>query len=146
MTDAGEVHGPVDFLVVEFATDRADGQMAAAVLDLVDRGIIDLLDVVVVSKSADGNVDVIEISEVADADLGGIGALAGAGSGLLDDDDVVEAAAAIEPGRSAAVLVFENTWARGFVAAARDVGAEFVASGRIPADALMAAIDMLDGD
>jgi uncharacterized membrane protein len=146
MTDATDVHGPVDFLVVEFATDRADGQMADAVLDLVDRGIIELLDVVVVSKSPDGNVDVIEIAGIDATKFGGIGLLASAGSGLLDDDDVVEAAAAIEPGRSAAVLVYENSWARGFVAAARDVGAEFVASGRIPADALMATIDMLDGD
>mgnify|MGYP006279400451 CR=1 FL=1 len=146
MATTNDVHGPVDFLVLEFQAARADGQMAAALLDLVDRGIVAIYDVIVMEKAADGTLTVIELSDLAADHLGGLTVLAGAQSGLLGEDDLGEAAAAIEPGMAAAVIVYENLWAVPFVAAAREVGAEFVASGRIPAEALIAALDELGDD
>ncbi|MFM7068918.1 MAG: DUF6325 family protein [Actinomycetes bacterium] len=144
MSDAVQVHGPVDYLIIEFQTERADGSMVEAVLDLVERGIIRLYDVLVVRKDADGTFSGVELTDL-DADhLGGIAAFAGVRSGLLGDEDLAEAANAVAPGAAAAVLVYENTWAIPFVAAAHSVGAEFVAAGRIAGADLMTALDALD--
>lgn len=140
MAQHAEVHGPVDYLIIEFEAAKADGSMAAAILDLVERGIIRLWDVLVVTKDPDGTFSGLEIDDLAQDHLGGIAAFAGARSGLLGDDDIAEAAAAVSPGASAAVLVYENTWAIPFITAARNVGAEVVASARIPADILMDAL------
>jgi uncharacterized membrane protein len=140
MAQHAEVHGPVDYLIIEFEAAKADGSMAAAILDLVERGIIRLWDVLVVTKDPDGTFSGLEIDDLAQDHLGGIAAFAGARSGLLGDDDIAEAAVAVSPGASAAVLVYENTWAIPFITAARNVGAEVVASARIPADILMDAL------
>ena len=137
------LHGPVDFVIIEFESRNADGSMATALLDLVDRGVITLLDVTLVAKGDDGSFTVIDIDTLDDGELGGITMLAGAHSGLLGDDDLAEAVNALTPGTSAVVIVYENTWAVPFVTAAHHVGAQFVASGRIPADDLVAAIDAL---
>lgn len=138
------LHGPVDYVIVEFETRAADGSMAAAIMDLVERGIITLLDVTMVSKGDDGSFQVIDLDALDDGQLGGITVLAGARSGLLDDEDLASAVDAISPGTSAVVIVYENTWAEPFVTAAHRIGAQFVASGRIPADELVSAIDALD--
>lgn len=138
------LHGPVDYVIVEFETKAADGSMAAAILDLVERGIITLLDVTMVSKGDDGSFQVIDLDALDDGQLGGITVLAGARSGLLDDEDLASAVDAITPGTSAVVIVYENTWAEPFVTAAHRIGAQFVASGRIPADELVSAIEALD--
>lgn len=137
------LHGPVDFVIIEFESRNADGSMATALLDLVDRGVITLLDVTLVAKGDDGSFALIDIDTLDDGELGGITMLAGARSGLLGDDDLAEAVNALTPGTSAAVIVYENTWAVPFVTAAHHVGAQVVASGRIPADELVAAIDAL---
>ncbi|MFM7064418.1 MAG: DUF6325 family protein [Actinomycetes bacterium] len=145
MSDLAHVHGPVDYLIIEFQAERANGSMVEAVLDLVDRGIIRLYDVLVIEKDADGTFSGVELTDLAQDHLGGIAAFAGARSGLLGDDDLAEAANAVAPGAAAAVLVYENTWAIPFVAAAHSVGAEFVAGGRIAGADLMTALDALEG-
>ncbi len=136
---ADEAVGPVDFILLEYPVDRMKGEVAAAVLDLVDQGTIRLLDVMVLIKEEDGSVSALALE---DTRVGGIlGELSGAVSGLLDEEDMAEAAAALEPGTVAALLVYENTWAAPFVAAVRRGGGEVVASGRIPASDLMDALD-----
>jgi hypothetical protein len=134
--------GPIDYLVVEFPADREpDGSAMSMLLDLVDRGVIRVLDLVFIRRDLDGSVAGIDI-----ADMGLTGDLdvtlfASASSGLLGDDDVDEAGSALEPGCSAAVLVYENTWAAPFAVALRQSGAQLVANGRIPTQALLAALD-----
>lgn len=137
--------GPIDYLVVEFPADRQpDGSAMPLLLDLVDQGIIRVLDLGFIRREEDGTVVGVDI-----ADLGLTGDLditlfASAASGLLGDDDLTEAGAALEPGCSAAVLVYENTWAAPFARALRLSGAQLVANGRIPTQALLAALDELD--
>ena len=143
MTDELEV-GPVDYLVVEFPGSKMTGEGLPILVDLVDRGIIRILDLVFVKRDED---DTITVAEVADLDGDGTLDLAvfqGARSGLLDEDDINEAGSVLTPGSSAAILVWENRWAAPFVGAMRRSGAEVVASGRIPAADLIAAIDAAD--
>jgi hypothetical protein len=140
MADDTEL-GPVDYLVVEFPGNRMTGEGLPMLVDLVDRGIIRILDLVFIRKELDGSVRAFEI-----ADFDGDGTLdlavfEGATSGLLGDDDVAEAGGVIEAGSSAGILLFENRWAAPFVGALRRGGAEVVASGRIPATELLAALE-----
>ena len=135
-----EVHGPVDFVLLEFSGDRLTGRAAQEVVALVDRGIIALYDVSVVGRTAEGEVYALDLAESA-ARLGDFEGLAWARTGLLSDDDVAEAAKALRPGTLAALLVYENTWAIPFVAAAREAGGELVAGARIPAQDVMDALD-----
>jgi hypothetical protein len=137
---AVDAHGPIDFVLLEFPGDRLTGRAGEELLKLVEAGTIHLLDLLVVGKSPDGDVFLLDLSE----DAGGFTLLTGARSGLLGDDDVAEAAAAIEPGRVAALIVYENAWAVPFVAAARESGGELVASARIPAVDVMRALDDLE--
>ncbi|MFB6679869.1 DUF6325 family protein [Streptomyces sp. NPDC057684] len=141
MNDEVEELGPIDYLVVEFPGNRMTGEGLPLLVDLVDRGLIRILDLTFVRKEEDGSVSGLEI-----ADLTGDGELdlavfEGASSGLLGQDDIEEAAKALEPGSSAGVLVYENRWAAPFAAALRRGGARMVASGRIPVPAILAALD-----
>jgi hypothetical protein len=143
MSDLEEM-GPVDYLVVEFPGSKMTGEGLPLLVDLVDQGIIRILDLVFISKDLDGT-----IAGIAVADLDGDGELdlavfEGVSSGLLDEDDVSEAASVLEPGSSAGILVYENTWAAPFAAALRRGGAQLVAGGRIPVPALVAALDALE--
>jgi hypothetical protein len=140
---AEDVSGPVDFVLLEFPADRMKGRAAQELVRLVDDGIISLLDVMFVGKTADGEVYALDLAAEALAEAG-FGDLVGARSGLLGDEDMAEAAHALEPGTVATLIVYENTWARPFVAAAREAGAELVAGARIPAPDVMAALDALD--
>ncbi|MDI9882889.1 DUF6325 family protein [Streptomyces sp. HNM0645] len=145
MSDDVEEMGPVDYLVVEFPGNRMTGEGLPLLVDLVDRKIIRILDLLFVRKDADGTVTALEL-----ADLDGDGTLdltvfEGASSGLLGPDDVEEAAAAVEPGNAAAVLVYENTWAAPLARAMRRGGAQLVAGGRIPVQALLSALDEVEG-
>jgi uncharacterized protein DUF6325 len=138
--------GPIDYLAVEFPEARMRGEGLAALLDLVDRGIIRLLDARAVVREADGTFTAAAI-----ADLDGDGTLdlavfEGVESGLIDDEDLRQAADLIEPGKVVALLMYENTWAIPFVSAMRRVGAELIASGRIPADEVIAALDALEAE
>lgn len=144
-TTTTDVHGPVDFVLLEFPRDRLTGGAGEALMDLVDRGVIRLYDLLVISKDRDGAVEVLEISDPASG-VDGFAAFSGARSGLLGDDDVAEAAEAMKPDTVAALLVYENTWAIPFVAAARDSGGELIASARIPAPEIMAALEALEQD
>ncbi len=140
MADDNEL-GPVDYLVVEFPGNKMTGEGFPILLDLVDRGIIHILDLVFVSKDADGEMTIINV-----ADFDGDGSLDlavfdGASSGLLDSDDIADAGSVLEPNSSAGILLYENTWAAPFVAALRRGGAELVASGRIPADSLVSSLE-----
>lgn len=141
MSDEFVEMGPIDYVVVEFPGNRMTGEGFPMLVDLVDRGLIRILDLMFVRKEEDGSVAGLEI-----ADLTGDGALdlavfEGASSGLLGQDDIEEAAGALEPGNSAGILVYENLWAAPFAAALRRGGAQLVASGRIPVPAVVAALD-----
>lgn len=139
-----ETHGPIDTVVIEFP-DGADGSATAAeLLALVERGVISLYDAVVVAKGDDGTCVEVDPAAGADGRLGALGRFAGARSGLIGADDLPALAAILEPGTTAAVLVYENTWAVPFVSAAFSEGAELVASTRITADQVMDALDAAD--
>ncbi|WP_199841315.1 DUF6325 family protein [Streptomyces scabiei] len=142
MSDALEEEvGPIDYLVVEFPGSRMTGEGLPLLVDLVDRGLIRILDLVFVRKNDDGSVTGLEIADfTGDGELD-LSVFEGASSGLLGQDDVEEAAVALRPGSSAGILVYENRWAAPFAAALRRGGAELVASGRIPVPALAAAPD-----
>ncbi|MGW7442604.1 DUF6325 family protein [Kitasatospora sp. NPDC054795] len=136
--------GPIDYVVVEFPGNRMTGEALPLLVDLVDRNVIRILDFAFVRKDADGTVTGMEI-----ADFDGDGRLdlavfEGAGSGLLDAGDLSEAAGVIEPGNSAGVLIYENTWAAPFATALRRGGARLVASGRVPMPELLRSLDELD--
>lgn len=144
MTDVADVHGPVDFVVIEFTENRLTGRTAQELVNLIDRGIIRLYDLLIVGKAEDGSIYGVELSESATDRVGGFAELSWARSGLLSDDDMREAANAMRPGTLAALIVFENTWAIPFVAAAREASGELIAGGRIPAQDVMDALDALE--
>lgn len=137
-------HGPIDFLLLEFPGDRVTGAAADALMDLVDLGIVRVYDLVIVRKDDDGTFSGVDVSDLSAAHVGGFTAFAGARSGLLDDDDLRQAADALKPGTIAALIVYENTWAIPFVAATRDAGGQVVAGARIPAQDVMDALDALE--
>ena len=145
MSDEQVELGPIDYLVVEWPADRQPtGEAFPLLLDLVDRGLIRVLDLAFVHKEKDGSTVGINIG---DLDLDGnpeIAVFEGASSGLLGEDDYNEAGATIEPGCSAAILLYENTWAAPFATALRRSGAQLVANGRIPVNAIIAALDELE--
>ncbi|MFJ8107233.1 DUF6325 family protein [Streptomyces sp. NPDC096132] len=133
--------GPIDYVVVEFPGNRMTGEAFPLLVDLVDRGIIRILDLMFIRKEEDGSVTALEI-----ADLTGDGQLdfavfEGVHSGLLGQDDLEEAAAAVEPGNSAGLLIYENLWAAPFATALRHGGAQLVASGRLPVQAVLASLE-----
>jgi hypothetical protein len=136
--------GPISYLIVEFPGNKMTGEGLAALVDLTDQGLIRILDLVFVKRDLDGKVEAIEIADLDhDGELDLV-VFEGASSGLLDESDLADAEAAIEPGSSAAILIFENTWAVPFTKAMRSSGAELVAAGYIPQDALLASLDASD--
>jgi hypothetical protein len=145
MTDTLEVNldelGPVDYLVVEFPAGASSftGEMAAELVALVESGTIRLIDVLILTKDVDGSVDAMELSDV--ADLGPLQALETELAELLAADDVEHLAAAMEPGSTAGVLIWENLWAAPFASAARRSGGQLIANGRIPIQAIIASIE-----
>ena len=138
-----DVHGPIDFVLIEFQGDRLTGGAAQAMLELVDKGIVALYDVLIVGKDDDGNPYAVDLADGVDQ-LGGFADLAWVLSGLLTEDDMREAAEAMQPGTLAALIVYENTWAVPFVTAAMAAGGELIAGARIPAPDIMAALDALE--
>ena len=142
-TTTTEIHGPIDFLLIEFPANQLTGEASQALLDLVERGVIRLYDLMVISKHEDGFVEALELNDP--GGVNGFAYFAGARSGLLGNDEVAEAASAMEPGTVAALIIYENTWAIPFVAAARNSGGEVIASARIPATDVMAALEKLEG-
>ena len=136
-----EEMGPIDYVVLEWAGDQpVTGEVMALLLDLVDRDIIRILDIAFLIKGEDGSVAAIDFADLArkNADLA---QFEGASSGLLGQDELEEAATALEPGTVAGVLVWENRWAAPVAVAMRRSGGQLVASGRIPVQAILAALD-----
>ena len=139
--DAVDELGPVDWIVVEFPGSKFNGQIAPALRDLVERDLIRVLDLLVLKKDADGSLEAFELSDLDEGEIGGFREYESELAMLLSEEDVTSLAAAIEPGSSAAVLVWENTWAAPFASAVRRSGGQLVASGRIPIQALLAAVE-----
>ena len=138
-----DVLGPVDYLVVEFPADKADfsGEMAAELTALVDGGLVRVLDLLILRKDADGLVAAAELTEVDESRVGQLRGLEAELAMLLAEEDIEAIGLAIEPGSLAAVLVYENSWAGPFGAAVRRSGGQLIANGRIPTQALLAAIE-----
>jgi Family of unknown function (DUF6325) len=133
--------GPVDWIVVEFPGSRFKGEIIPALEDLVERGIVRILDLLIMKKDDDGNLEAFELSDLDDSELGSLRSYETELAMLLSEDDVNAVAAAVEPGSTAAVLVWENSWAAPFASAVRRAGGQLVASGRIPVQALLAVIE-----
>jgi Family of unknown function (DUF6325) len=132
--------GPIDYLLVEWPGRQPEGQIAPHLVDLVDRGLIRILDLAFLTKADDGTVTMASIADVG-GEVAELAVFEGASSGLLGADDATEAGAALEPGTAAALLVYENTWAAPFAQAVRESGGQLVAGGRIPTQAILAALD-----
>ena len=135
--------GPVDYLVVGFPADKADfsGAMASELRALIDSNTIRVLDLVMIMKGDDGSVDASELRDADDSEIGELRALERDLAILLAEEDVEEIGESLEPGSAAAVLVWENTWAAPFGSAIRRSGGQLVTSGRIPTQALVAAVE-----
>jgi uncharacterized membrane protein len=132
--------GPIDYLVLEWPGRQPTGEAVPHLIDLVDRGLIRILDLAFIVKDEDGNVAELDVSDLGEA-VAELTIFEGAASGLIDDDDRADAASVLEPGTAAAILIYENTWAGPFAAAVRRSGGQLVASGRIPVQAILAALD-----
>ena len=146
MSDTDIELGPIDYIVVEWPADKQPtGEAMPLLVDLVDRGLIRVLDLAFVHKEEDGTVVGMDLEAFGPDGDPQLTVFEGASSGLLGEDDYQEAGAAIEPGCSAALLVYENTWAAPFATALRRSGAQLVATGRIPVNALISALDELEG-
>ncbi len=135
--------GPIDYLLIEWPGRQPAGEAAPHLLDLVDRGLIRILDLVFLHKAEDGSITRLEIADLGDQ-VAAFAEFEGASSGLLSDEDADEAAGALEPGTSAALLVYENCWAAPLASALRRSGGQLVATGRIPIQAMLAALDAAD--
>jgi hypothetical protein len=134
-----EEMGPVDYIVIEWPGRQPTGEVVPMIVEAAERGIIRILDVAFLIKTAEGEVVTVEAGEFDDD--GSFAEFAGAGSGLIGEEELAEAATALNPGTSAAVLVWENRWAAPIATALRRSGAELVATGRIPIQALLASLD-----
>lgn len=138
--ESTEEMGPIDYVLVEWPGRRPHGELAPQLVDLVDRGLIRILDLTFIEKDEEGNVAALEI-----ADVGGevveLAVFEGASSGLIGGEEIGQAGEVLEPGTAAALLVYENVWAAPFASAVRRSGGQLVASGRIPVEDVLAALD-----
>lgn len=145
MSDNDVELGPIDYLIVEWPRDKEPtGEGLRHLVDLTDRGIIRVLDLAFVRKDEDGTIAGLAIADFDEDGKLDLAMFEGASSGLLGQDDLDEAGTALEPGCSAAILVYENTWAAPFATAVRKSGAQLVATGRIPVNAIIAAVEELE--
>jgi len=137
--------GPIDIVVIGFPPDAPmTGEAVPLLLGLVDRGIIRVLDVLFVTKAADGTFAGFEAQGLTAEQVGDFALFEGASSGLIGDEDVAAAADALEPGAAAVLLVYENTWAGPFAAAVRRNGGMLLASERVPTQEFLAALELLE--
>ena len=133
--------GPVDYLVVEFPAGASNftGEMAKELVALVESGTIRVIDIVILTKDQNGDIDAMELSDI--EELGPLQAIEAELAELLAEDDIVQLAAAMEPGSTAGVLIWENLWAAPFASAARRAGGQLIANGRIPIQAIIASLE-----
>ena len=136
--------GPIDYLAVEFPSARLEGKAMGALVDLVEAGIIRVLDLRVAVVDTDGTIRAVALTDLDGDGTLDLAVFEGVESGLLDDDDLQQTASLIEPGNGVGLILYENTWAGPFVAALREVGAEVIASGRIPASEVIEALERLE--
>lgn len=137
--------GPIDYLLIEWSEAEPTGEVAHIIVDLVDRGLVRIMDLVFMAKAEDETVRRVDIAELGEK-VAELKVFEGASSGLVGDDDIAEAATALTPGSTGALLVFENSWAAPFATAVRRNGGQLVANGRIPVQAVLAALDALEAD
>ncbi|MFI6846509.1 DUF6325 family protein [Kitasatospora sp. NBC_00085] len=136
--------GPIDYVVIEFPGSRLTGEGMPLLVDLVDRGIIRILDLTFVTKQDDGTVTGLELADVTGDGKLDLTVFEGASSGLFDEGDLTEAGSLLAPGDSAAVLLYENLWAAPLAAALRRAGARMIAGGRVPVQDVIEALEVLD--
>jgi hypothetical protein len=141
MPDDTNEMGPISYMIVEFPENKMTGEGLNVLVDLDDRGVVRVLDLLFVTRDEDGSIKAIELQDIDNDGELDVAMFEGASSGLLDDSDLADAASVIDPGSSAGVLIFENRWATPFTQALRRGGAELVAAGYIPLDAIEASLD-----
>jgi len=133
--------GPIDYVLIEFPGSQFNGQIAPNIVELVNSETIRLLDLVFVHKTPDGDIESLELSDVAPVEAGELADADVGYAGLLSDEDLEAAAQIVEPGSSALLLVWENTWAAPLATAIRESGGQLVSSGRIPVNAILSALE-----
>jgi Family of unknown function (DUF6325) len=143
MSDLDET-GAIDWLLIEAPNKQINGELVPPLLDLVDRRLIRIMDALILVKRGDGDFDALTTSDLDPAQVGDLGALAGASSGLLSDDDAAAAAEALQPNSLGLLIVYENLWSLPFAVAARKAGGQLVAQGHIPIQAILAELDALE--
>ncbi len=136
--------GPIDWILLEAPDKKINGELVPPLLDLVDRRLIRIIDGLILVKRAEGDVDVLTTSDLDPEQVGDLGELAGASSGLLTAEDAEEAAALMTPGSLGLFIVYENLWAVPFAVAARKAGGQLLAQGHFPTQAVLAALDALE--
>jgi Family of unknown function (DUF6325) len=141
VTDDVETMGPISYLIVEFPGNKMTGDGFAALVDLVDRGLIRILDLEFVTCRDDGSVGAIQLHELETDGQFDVTIFEGVSSGMLDQSDFDDASQALQPGSSAGILIFENRWATAFVDGLRRGGAQLVAAGYIPQADVVASLD-----
>jgi hypothetical protein len=140
-TNEEQALGPISYVIVEFPGNKMTGEGFPILLDLVDRGLIRILDLRFVTRNADGSMQFMDLQDIDRDGTFDLAVFDGASSGLLDESDMADATSVIEPGSSAGILIFENRWATPFTQALRRGNAQLVAAGYIPHDALAASLD-----
>ncbi len=143
-SDEPNAMGPISYLIVEFPGSKMTGEGFPILLDLVDRGVIRILDLRFVRRAMDGSIRAVELRDIDRDGQFDLAKFEGASSGLLDDTDIADARSVIQPGSSAGILIFENRWATPFTQALRRGDAELVAAGYIPQDTIAASLDATD--
>jgi hypothetical protein len=136
--------GAIDWLLVEARGKEITGELIPPLLDLVDRRLIRIIDVLILVKREEGDFDALTTSDLDTERVGDLGSLAGASSGIMSADDAAEAAALMQPNSLGLLIVYENLWSVPFAVAARKAGGQLVAQGHIPTQALVAALDALE--
>jgi hypothetical protein len=138
--------GPIDYLVVEFPESRLTGETLPLLIDLVDRGIVRILDLALLVKRPDGGITRLRLGDLDERLREELSVFDGATSDLLIQEDFEEVGAALKPGAMAGILIFENRWAAPFATAVRRAGGQLIASGRLPVQAILAALDTTESN
>jgi hypothetical protein len=141
MADDSEAMGPISYLIVEFPGNKMTGEGFEILVDLVDRGLIRIIDLTFVTCDEDGTIRALELQEIDSDKSFDLTVFEGASSGIMDDSDLADAASVITPGSSAGILIFENRWATSFVQALRRADGQLIAAGYIPQDTILASLD-----